>query len=212
PARWPPRARVPGAVATGEVDLGLVAGPAAPSDPLRLPDVAPLLTVGIAEEPLDVVLPVGHPLARRRGLRLADLADARWLDAPDAAVPLADLRTVTGRQDAFRRALRYDGADVGTLLTLVAAGHGLVLLPRSVTGGLPGSVTGGLPGGEGRWNGGDDIPATAPVVAPAVAPAVAPGIVAVPLAVPRLCHRVELLRPASLDPAAYGLEGLVGGG
>lgn len=42
-----PREEVPAAVATGAADLGLVDGLAALSDPLRLPDVAPLTTRGV---------------------------------------------------------------------------------------------------------------------------------------------------------------------
>ena len=76
---------VPVAVATGTADLGLVDGIAAPNDPLRLPDVAPLTTHGVAEEPVCVLLPDDHPLAGRPALRLGDLAAARWLDAPTRA-------------------------------------------------------------------------------------------------------------------------------
>ncbi|MEU0004446.1 LysR family transcriptional regulator [Streptomyces sp. NPDC006314] len=133
------RAEIPAAVATGAAGLGLVDGLAAPSDPLRLPDVAPLTTHGVAEEPVSVVLPAGHPLAGRSGLRLGDLGDARWLDAPDAALPLAQLRAAAGG-GAFRSALRYEGTDLRTLITLAAAGHGLTLLPRSTATGLPGTV------------------------------------------------------------------------
>lgn len=124
------RALVPEAVATGAAQLGLVDGLAAPTDPLRIPDVAPLTTRGTGEEPVCVVLPAGHPLARRAGLRLGDLADARWLDAPGAGLPLDQLRAATGGT-GFRPALRYDGTDVRTLVALAAAGHGLALLPRS---------------------------------------------------------------------------------
>lgn len=134
-----PRDEIPAAVATGTADLGLLDGLAAPSDPLRLPDVAPLTTHGAGEEPVAVLLPAGHPLARRPGLRLADLADARWLDAPDAAPPLSQLRTATGG-GAFRPALRYDGSDVRTLTALTAAGHGLTLLPLRTATGAPGTV------------------------------------------------------------------------
>ncbi|MFF1295945.1 MULTISPECIES: LysR family transcriptional regulator [unclassified Streptomyces] len=133
------RVAVPVAVATGTADLGLVDGLAAPSDPLRLPDVAPLTTRGAGEEPVCVLLPDAHPLARRPGLRIADLADARWLDAPDAGLPLAHLRAANGGH-GFRPALRYDGTDVRTLTALAAAGRGLTLLPRSAATGIPGTV------------------------------------------------------------------------
>ncbi|MFE8017294.1 LysR family transcriptional regulator [Streptomyces antibioticus] len=137
--RVPARAAVPAAVAAGTADLGLVDGLAAPSDPLRLPDVAPLTTYGVAEEPVCVLLPEAHPLARRGGLRLADLADARWLDAPDTALPLEELRAANGGR-GFRPALRYDGTDVRALTGLAATGHGLAVLPRTVATGVPGAV------------------------------------------------------------------------
>ena len=126
----------------GAIDIGFVDGVTAPNDPLRLPDLGPLpaAPVAVAEGPLLVALPPGHPLAGRAALRLADLADARWIDAPDAAVPLADLRAVTGLP-GFRPALRLEGTSVPVLAALVAAGHGLALLPASA--GVPGVVLGG---------------------------------------------------------------------
>ncbi|MET9373698.1 LysR family transcriptional regulator [Streptomyces sp. NPDC002992] len=137
-----PRDEVPAAVATGAADLGLVDGLAAPSDPLRLPDVAPLTAVRVAEEPLAVVLPADHPLAGRAGLRLADLVDARWLDAPDAGFPLDRLRAVHGGPagHGFRTALFYEGTDTRTLGALAAAGHGLTLLPVSLASAIAGAV------------------------------------------------------------------------
>ncbi|MFG2821407.1 LysR family transcriptional regulator [Kitasatospora sp. NPDC048365] len=127
------RAAVAAQVATGVVDVGLVDGVAAPSDPLALGDVGPLRTVAVAEEPLAVLMPAGHPLAGRKGLALADLADARWLDAPDVAMELDRLRAVAG--PGFRAAARYEGGEVRGLLALVAAGHGLALVPRPSAGG-----------------------------------------------------------------------------
>ncbi|MCM1977251.1 LysR family transcriptional regulator [Streptomyces sp. G1] len=134
-----PRDGVPAAVATGTADLGLVDGLAAPSDPLRMPDVAPLTTRGAGEEPVCVLLPAAHPLARRPGLRLHDLVDARWLDAPGAGPPLDRLRAAVGGH-GFRPALRYEGTDVRALTALAAAGHGLTLLPRWAATGVPGAV------------------------------------------------------------------------
>ncbi|HEY7429617.1 MAG TPA: LysR family transcriptional regulator [Streptosporangiaceae bacterium] len=134
------RAAAGGGLATGSLDLAVVDGVAMPGDPLRLPDTGPATTVGITEQELVVVLPSGHPLAGWPGLRLADLADARWLDAPETGLPLADLRQVTA-SDGFRPSLGYQGTDVATLLTLVAAGHGLAVLPASALAGAA-SVTG----------------------------------------------------------------------
>jgi DNA-binding transcriptional LysR family regulator len=126
-------------VAAGDADVGLVDGIAAPSDPLQLPDVGPLSVVGVGEELLVVALPLGHPLARRNAIALATLVDARWLDAPDVSAPLPRLRAALGT-DGFRASLRYQATDLDGLLALVAAGHGLALLPGSAAraGGLTG--------------------------------------------------------------------------
>ncbi|MFF5210490.1 LysR family transcriptional regulator [Streptosporangium sp. NPDC000396] len=129
------RERVVEQVASGAADLGFADGIAAPSDPLRLPDAGSLTGVGVAEEELVVVLADGHPLSRRRGLALADLADALWLQAP-AAVSVERLREVAG-VGGFRVGFRYDGDDLHTVLNLTAAGHGLTLLPASVATGVP---------------------------------------------------------------------------
>ncbi|MFJ5553577.1 LysR family transcriptional regulator [Streptomyces sp. NPDC093225] len=169
------REEIPAAVATGACDLGLVDGVAAPSDPLRLPDVAPLTVAGAGEARLAVLLPAGHPFARRTEVRLEDLVDARWLDAPGVGLPLDALwsaaRAGSGR---LTTSLRYDGTDVRTLCTLAAAGHGLALLPERVAREYAGA--GGTGGG-----------------------------VAVPLAAPRLVHRTELLSSGALDGAAGAL-------
>lgn len=114
-------------IATGELELGLTDGVAAPLDPLRLADAGVLTAIGVDERSLVVVLPAGHPLARRPGLRLGDLTDARWLDAPEVAAPLPALRAAA--VDGLRAPVRYEGTDVGALLALVGAGHGLAVLP-----------------------------------------------------------------------------------
>ncbi|MEV0202235.1 LysR family transcriptional regulator [Nonomuraea sp. NPDC050691] len=127
------RDRVAALVAAGEADLGLTDGITAPSDPLRLPDAGPMTRIGVSEEDLVVALPPGHPLAGRAGLRLADLVDARWLATP--LCPLERLRDLVG--EGFRAGMDYQGEDVLTVRNLVAAGHGLTLLPASVGPGVP---------------------------------------------------------------------------
>ena len=130
------REEVARAVAAGEYHLGLVDGIAAPSDPLKL--TAHGKTTAVRNEPLVVALPTDHPLARRRQINLHDLLDARWIDAPEVAAPLPDLRAAT-ETDAIRATITYAGADVLSLLALVAAGHGLAVLPASLT--LPDGIT-----------------------------------------------------------------------
>ncbi|MFI5695827.1 LysR family transcriptional regulator [Kribbella sp. NPDC051586] len=117
-------------VAAGTFAIGLVDGVAAPSDPLRLSDTVHPQTTAVAQDDLVVALPNDHPLAGRRGLSLRDLADARWIDAPDIAAPLPVLRAATG-SDGFPPAFTYAGTDLHTLLTLIASGQGLAVLPRS---------------------------------------------------------------------------------
>lgn len=124
------RASVATGVARGELDIGVLDGLAAPGD--SLPVLAPLSAIGVGESALAIVVPADHPLAGRAGLRLADLADARWIDAPDVA-PLSDVRRVAGAE-GFRPALRYEGTDTLSLVALATAGHGLTLLPTWVAG------------------------------------------------------------------------------
>ncbi|WP_042413664.1 LysR family transcriptional regulator [Streptacidiphilus anmyonensis] len=130
------------AVAAGEADVAVVDGVAAPSDPLALPAAAPVSAVPVAQRRLAVLLPVGHPLEGRRRIRLASLQDAFWLDAPDAAVPLAELRGATG-SDAFPPSLALAGPSVGAVTACVAARLGLAVVP------VPGPFGGEGPPGEG---------------------------------------------------------------
>ncbi|MEV6394071.1 LysR family transcriptional regulator [Streptomyces sp. NPDC051907] len=123
-------------VLTARADLGLVDGATAPSDPLPLPDLGPTVTLAAGEEPLAVLFPDSHPLARRDSVRLADLAQAQWIDAPDTAVPLDRLREVC-RADGFRPRVRHRGTDLNGLAALAAAGHGLAVLPLSLAATLP---------------------------------------------------------------------------
>lgn len=113
-------------VARGELDIGLLDGLTAPGDSLSLQE--PLTGVGIAESEVALVLPPDHPLASRQSIRLVDLVDARWIDAPEIAPPLSDIRRLAGAE-GFRAAFRYEGTDPLSLIALAAAGHGLALLP-----------------------------------------------------------------------------------
>jgi DNA-binding transcriptional LysR family regulator len=123
-----PREQVLTAVARGELDLGLADGLTAPGDPL--PEFSSLTAVRVSQAAVAIVLPADHPLAGRAGLRLPDLADARWIEAPEVTSPLAEIRRLAG-VEGFRPSFRYQGSDVMSLVRLVAAGHGLTLLPET---------------------------------------------------------------------------------
>lgn len=91
-----------------------------------------LTVVVLMLEPLDVVLPEGHPLGRKAALRPEDVVDETWIGVP-AAQPfdriLRDIEVVTDRP--VHRAQRI--GDNGIVEALVAGGHGLAILPRFTT-------------------------------------------------------------------------------
>lgn len=116
-------------LAAARLDLALVGGYGRAGEPLLLGDPGVFATAPIHEEPAAVALPDDHPFARRTEVRLADLADARWLDAPRLAAPLPALRRLGG--DGFRGRVTYDGEDLTLLLALVADRCGLAILPRA---------------------------------------------------------------------------------
>jgi DNA-binding transcriptional LysR family regulator len=116
------------ALASGEVELAVVDGLAAPGDPL--PGTASdVETRVLAEAPLGVLLPADHPLAARAGLDLADLAQARFLATTRTACATAELAVVAGI--TLRDGTAYDGAALNTVVALVRAGHGLAAVPLS---------------------------------------------------------------------------------
>ena len=120
------------AVAVGDLDVGVVDGVAATGDPLRLPETG-VRVASFTEEPLAVAVPDDHPLSRP--VQLDELVDARWIDAPAICTSLPEIAAIA-RADGFRAALTYEGSDVRGLLALVAAGHGLALLPARALDGV----------------------------------------------------------------------------
>ena len=91
-----------------------------------------LQVVPLMSEPLDVALPEDHPLARKDSLSPKDVAGETWIgvphDYPFDSV-LEQVVAVTG--EPVRVAQRI--ADNGIVESLVAAGHGIAILPRFTT-------------------------------------------------------------------------------
>ncbi|MEU6645106.1 LysR family transcriptional regulator [Saccharomonospora sp. NPDC046836] len=91
------------------------------SDRLR---VVPLL-----REPLDVALPPGHPLGARERVGLTDLAAERWISV-DVGFPVDDVLRSVAIRTGVRPRIAYRFNDFRITEALVAAGHGIALLPR----------------------------------------------------------------------------------
>lgn len=109
------------ALLRGELDIG---GSLTPNDPA-------LAFQPFCNEPLDVLLPEAHDLAGRDGIALAQLQDAPFL-LYQQSFTLNDRLLLACRQAGFtpREVGRSGQADF--LAALVAAGQGVVLLPRIV--------------------------------------------------------------------------------
>jgi DNA-binding transcriptional LysR family regulator len=91
-----------------------------------------LTVVKLMEEPLDVALPEGHPLAAKKSLSARDLVDVTWIGVP-LGFPydriLRQLEASTGI--AANIGQRFQ--DNGIVEVLVASGHGVAILPRYTT-------------------------------------------------------------------------------
>jgi len=103
----------------------------------RSDDVEPRLQSGLAvelllREPLDVALPLTHPLAGRERVTPADVIGEDWI-APPPDYPIDRVLTaVAARAGSPVRVVRRT-THLPLMEKLVAAGHGVALLPRHTT-------------------------------------------------------------------------------
>jgi DNA-binding transcriptional LysR family regulator len=89
--------------------------------------VVPLMT-----EPLDVALPEEHPLAEKKTLSPRDLVDEEWVGVPVGFPYDRILRQIeTANGVPARVGQRF--LDNGIVEAIVAAGHGIAILPRYTT-------------------------------------------------------------------------------
>jgi DNA-binding transcriptional LysR family regulator len=104
-----------------------------PEQPLALPpDVT---SRHLLDDRFDLALPAAHPLARRRTVRVAELAGERWVTWPASQICHDWLaRTLPDPRVA------HTASEHSTQLALVAAGLGLALIPRLGRDPLPSAV------------------------------------------------------------------------
>ena len=109
-------------ITTGAVDIAIVSdypSGVPPSDAL-------LLLEHLLDDPLHVALPVDHPLATSRSLRLHHLASDSWIEAD--ASETAVLRTAA-QQAGFEPTIPHRVRDWNTKLAFVAARLGVAVVP-----------------------------------------------------------------------------------
>lgn len=110
------------ALHNGEIDIGL----------LRPPVVDPaLVTETVRRDRLLVALPSGHPLTDRRRLAIADLRDEDFVGhAGGGRSRMAELVTTLCGAAQFTPRVRHQVDETSTLVTLVAAGLGVAVVPE----------------------------------------------------------------------------------
>lgn len=88
-----------------------------------------IVVVPLLREPLDVALPPGHPLADRAAVRPEDLVGERWIAVREGFPVATVLAAVAARGGAAPHVVQRIN-DFHVVEALVAAGHGISLLPR----------------------------------------------------------------------------------
>lgn len=109
-------------VAAGDVDVALVFSYAETST------AAGLVWRPLGAEPVSLVLAADHPLADRKRLTLADLADEPWIVGCERCRAHA---LAVCASAGFEPVVRHTSDDYVVVQNLVAVGLGVTLLPRS---------------------------------------------------------------------------------
>jgi DNA-binding transcriptional LysR family regulator len=111
-------------LARWELDLALIYE----HEALPEPDVE-LERTHLLEDPFDLVVPDGHPLAARASVALEELAGEIWIGgAPDSAYGAIVLHSC--RAAGFEPRLAFGSDDYNAVQAFVAVGLGIAMLPH----------------------------------------------------------------------------------
>ena len=108
---------------SGELELALAFG----ADAVATPDDDSIERVHLLDDPLYLALAPDHPLARKRNLRLADLAGDAWIEGTPSCACSALLRRACERA-GFTPHVAFESDDYNAIQGLVAAGVGVALI------------------------------------------------------------------------------------
>lgn len=102
------------------------------SDDVVPPDRGGVHVRPLLREPLDVALPLDHPLAGRSSVTPADVIDEDWI-VPPAEYPIDRVLTAVAAQARSPVRVVRRTTHLPLMEKLVARGHGIALLPRHTT-------------------------------------------------------------------------------
>ena len=109
------------ALRSGDIDIGLLRPP--------VPD-AGIRCVTLRRDPLIAALPDGHPLARHDQLDVADLRDQDFIaHAGQGRSVMGGVLAAVCADAGFAPRIRHEVSETSTLVTLVAAGLGVAVVP-----------------------------------------------------------------------------------
>jgi DNA-binding transcriptional LysR family regulator len=133
-AEQEPHEAIP-ALRRGDLDIAVVQ---------EWPDTALAVPGGLArqdllQDPLDVALPAGHPLAGRDSVAIAELAGEDWIGWSPGQI-CHDWLVRTLRAHGTQPRVRHTASEHSTQLALVAAGLGAAVIPRLGREPAPASV------------------------------------------------------------------------
>lgn len=109
-------------VAADQLDLAIAA--------LDVPVPGPLEARTLLREPLILALPEGHPLAQRKVVRVEELAGDAFVAFPRGTGLRAATERIT-QEAGFDARVHFETSDMSRLLSLVAHGLGVTLIPAS---------------------------------------------------------------------------------
>src|SRR5918992_4961314 len=97
---------------------------------MPLPRSPDFETETLVTEPMRVVLPEGHRLAKADSVRIADLESDPWVSTHSGTRFAEMMRRACAEIGGYRPMIRHYSNDVRVLLSLIAAGQAVALLPE----------------------------------------------------------------------------------
>jgi DNA-binding transcriptional LysR family regulator len=88
-----------------------------------------IVRLHLLDDPMYVALPKRHPLARKRGLKLEELADENWILGTTGSCPDASIFLRSCQVAGFEPRIAFNSDDYFAMQGFVAAGVGASFIP-----------------------------------------------------------------------------------